>query len=133
MRRIIRLLEVAITGLSGLSDDAAYRGMDVLLDALSELAAELFGQVAHPLKLDLDIVFVDTTSTYFQCDVAEDDVETADGMLADDEVTSPVEGARRTFGHSKDHRGDLPQVVIAMAVTRDGVPVRYWTFDGCAG
>lgn len=121
---------VAITGLAGLSDDAAYRGMDFLLDALSEVAAEVFAQVAHLLNLDLDIVFVDTTSTYFQCDVADDDVETADGMLADDEVTNPLEGARRTFGHSKDHRSDLPQVVIAMAVTRDGVPVRCWTFDG---
>ena len=121
---------VAITGLSGLSADGAYAGMDFLLDALGEIASEVFAQVAHLLNLDLDIVFVDTTSTYFQCDVADDDVETADGMLDDDEVSSPVEGARRTFGHSKDHRGDLPQVVIAMAVTRDGVPVRCWTFDG---
>ncbi len=121
---------VAITGLVGLSDDAAYRGMDFLLDALSEVASEVFAQVAHLLNLDLDIVFVDTTSTYFQLDVADDDVETAEGVLDDDEVTNPVEGARRTFGHSKDHRSDLPQVVIAMAVTRDGVPVRCWTFDG---
>jgi len=36
----------------------------------------------------------------------------------------------RAFGHSKDFRTDLPQVVIAMAVTRDGVPVRCWTFPG---
>ena len=121
---------VAITGLSTLSTDAAYAGMDFLLDALGEIAAEVFAQVAHLLNLDLDIVFVDTTSTYFQCDVADDDVETAEGVLDDDEVTNPVEGARRTFGHSKDHRWDLPQVVIAMAVTRDGVPVRCWTFDG---
>jgi len=121
---------VAITALAALSADAAYAGMDFLLDALGEIAAEVFAQVAHLLNLDLDIVFVDTTSTYFQTDVADDDIETADGMVDDDEVTSPVEGARRAFGHSKDHRGDLPQVVIAMAVTRDGVPVRCWTFDG---
>jgi IS4 transposase len=36
----------------------------------------------------------------------------------------------RRLGHSKDHRDDLPQVVIAMAVTRDGIPVRCWTFPG---
>ena len=48
----------------------------------------------------------------------------------DDEVTSPTEAGTRAFGHSKDHRADLPQVVIAMAVTRDGVPVRCWTFPG---
>ncbi|HEY5186911.1 MAG TPA: transposase [Actinomycetes bacterium] len=48
----------------------------------------------------------------------------------DDGVTRPVESGTRMFGHSKDHRTDLPQGVIAMAVTRDGVPVRCWTFPG---
>jgi len=48
----------------------------------------------------------------------------------DDGVSRPAENAARRFGHSKDHRTDLPQVVIAMAVTRDGVPVRCWTFPG---
>src|SRR5674476_603606 len=48
----------------------------------------------------------------------------------DDEVTRPAEQAKRTFGHSKDFRTDLPQVVIAMAVTRDGTPIRCWTFPG---
>jgi hypothetical protein len=45
-------------------------------------------------------------------------------------VTNPLEAGARAFGHSKDSRDDLPQVVIAMAVTRDGVPVRCWTFPG---
>jgi Transposase DDE domain len=48
----------------------------------------------------------------------------------DDGVGKPVERAARRFGKSKDHRDDLPQVVIAMAVTRDGIPVRCWTFPG---
>jgi hypothetical protein len=48
----------------------------------------------------------------------------------DDGVRVPVEAGARAFGHSKDHRKDLPQVVIAMAVTRDGIPVRCWTFPG---
>jgi IS4 transposase len=51
-------------------------------------------------------------------------------VAGDDGVTRPVEQAVRRFGHSKDHRPDLPQVVIALAVTRDGVPVRCWTFPG---
>ena len=41
-----------------------------------------------------------------------------------------IEGARRRYGHSKDHRPDLPQVVVGMAVTRTGIPVRVWTFAG---
>jgi transposase len=30
----------------------------------------------------------------------------------------------RTYGKSEDSRDDLPQIVIGMAVTRDGIPVR---------
>ncbi len=120
---------VAIEGCAGFTDDAAYAAMDFLLDALDEIAAEIFSTVAHLLNLDLDIVFVDTTSTYWETETADDDIELAE-QVADDELHSPTEAGTRAFGHSKDHRADLPQVVIAMAVTRDGVPVRCWTFPG---
>ena len=63
---------VAIEGLAGFTDDQAYRAMDFLLDALDEIAGEIFGSVAHLLNLDLDIVFVDTTSTYFELDVPDE-------------------------------------------------------------
>jgi hypothetical protein len=120
---------VAIAGCAGFTDDAAYAAMDFLLDALDEIAAEIFSAVAHLLNLDLDIVFVDTTSTYWETETADDDIELAE-QVTDDELRSPTEAGTRAFGHSKDHRADLPQVVIAMAVTRDGVPVRCWTFPG---
>jgi transposase len=120
---------VAIDGCPQFSDDQAYRAMDFLLDALEEIASEIFSAVAHLLNLDLDIVFVDTTSTYWETETADDDLELAD-PVTDDELTSPTEAGTRAFGHSKDHRKDLPQVVIAMAVTRDGVPVRCWSFPG---
>lgn len=121
---------VAIEGCTGFSDDAAYRGMDFLLEALGEIASEIFGSVATLLNLDLDLVFVDTTSTYWEVDGADDLADLAEPVVDDDGITRPVEQARREFGHSKDHRSDLPQVVIAMAVTRDGIPVRCWTFAG---
>jgi transposase len=120
---------VAIDGCPQFSDDQAYRAMDFLLDALEEIASEIFSTVAHLLNLDLDVVFVDTTSTYWETETADDDLELAD-PVTDDELTSPTEAGTRAFGHSKDHRKDLPQVVIAMAVTRDGVPVRCWSFPG---
>ena len=120
---------VAIEGCAGFSDDQAYRAMDFLLAALDEIAGEIFGSVAHLLNLDLDIVFVDTTSTYWECEVADELAELAE-EAADDGTSVPQENGARVFGHSKDHRGDLPQVVIAMAVTRDGIPVRCWTFPG---
>jgi transposase len=34
------------------------------------------------------------------------------------------------LGKSKDHRDDLPQVIIGMAVTPDGIPVRVWCWPG---
>jgi hypothetical protein len=120
---------VAIQGCSGFSDDAAYAAMDFLLEALDEIAAEIFASVAHLLNLDLDVVFVDTTSTYWEVDVPAEVADLAE-QADDDEVSSPAEQGRRAFGHSKDFRTDLPQVVIAMAVTRDGTPIRCWTFPG---
>ena len=120
---------VVIEGLPGLTDDQAYRAMDFLLDALGEIAGQVFASVAHLLNLDLDIVFVDTTSTYWDIDVPDELADLAD-TIDDDGTSRPVEAGTRRFGHSKDFRTDLPQVVIAMAVTRDGVPVRCWTFPG---
>ncbi|MDO2379818.1 transposase [Rhodococcus sp. IITD102] len=51
------------------------------------------------------------------------------------ETPEPLAGAVRhtgfrTHGKSKDHRDDLPQVVIGMAVTRTGIPVRVWSWPG---
>jgi len=120
---------VAIEGCAGFSDDAAYAAMDFLLDALNEIASEVFGSVAHLLNLDLDLIFVDTTSTYWELDGADQLADLQD-TVDDDGLGRPVEQGKRAFGHSKDFRTDLPQVVIAMAVTRDGVPVRCWTFPG---
>ena len=88
---------VAIEGLTGLSDDQAYRAMDFLLEALDEIAAEVFSAVAHLLNLDLDIVFVDTTSTYWETETADDDLELAD-PVTDDELSSPAEAGTRAFG-----------------------------------
>ena len=85
--------------------------------------------MAHLLNLDVDVVFVDTTSTYWEMEVAGELAE-ADGRAATAAMRRRQETAERRLGHSRDHRDDLPQVVIAMAVTRDGIPVRCWTFPG---
>jgi hypothetical protein len=123
---------VAIEGCAGFDTDVAYAAMDFLLDALGEIAAGVFDATATLLNLSCDVIFVDTTSTYWELEGARDNAELADLVTQadDDEVTVPEEGAVRTWGHSKDHRPELPQVVIAMAVTREGVPIRCWTFPG---
>ena len=119
---------VFIPGLAAVDEDACYRAMDVFLSVLAELQEAVFFSVANLLNLQVDILFFDTTSTYWETDAADD------ALLDDDEATDEggraVERAWRTRGHSKDHRPDLPQVVVGMAVTREGVPVRVWTFPG---
>ena len=92
-------------------------------------------------NLSCDIIFVDTSSTYFERDVADGEVDldlakSAEGKAAGQKLAAddpgPEEQAIRRFNkHSyRDHRPDLPQVVIGMAVTAEGVPVRCWTFPG---
>ena len=109
---------VAISGLPDLSDDQCYRAMDWLLAIETELAEQVYWATANLLNLEVDLLFFDTTSTYFETDAAD----------------PPSEGAPAGFrtynGHSKDHRPDLPQVVIGLAVTREGIPIRVWTLPG---
>lgn len=134
---------VAIEGCPPFSDDAAYRAMDFLLAALPEIAEGVFSSTASLLNLACDVIFVDTSSTYFEVDLADEEVELAGAVdeaearaaaaTADAAQGGPPEAATRRFSkHSKDKRSDLPQVVIGMAVTREGIPVRCWTFPGSA-
>jgi transposase len=107
-----------IPGLEALAEQHAYRAMDLLVEADTQGAVQeaVFFSAAHLLNLEVDLVFFDTTSTYFERDTPDD----ADGA-----------GSRlRQYGHSKDHRKDLPQIVIGLAVTREGIPVRCWTWPG---
>ena len=107
--------DAAIPRLAGMDDDQAYRAMDLLVEADAEARVQeaVFFAAANLLNLEVDLLFFDTTSTYFERDDAE---------------TGP--GAFRVHGHSKDHRPDLPQVVIGLAVTREGIPVRCWCWPG---
>jgi Transposase DDE domain len=120
---------VAIEGCAGFDADTAYSAMDFLLDALGEVTAGVFDRTATLLNLSCDVIFVDSTSTYWELDGADELADLAEDV-GDDEAASPAEAAVRTWGHSKDHRPELPPVVIAMAVTREGVPIRCWTFPG---
>ena len=128
---------VALSSCPVFDDQAAYAAMDFLLDALGEIATGIFDRTANLLNLSCDVIFVDTSSTYWEVDVADEEIELASTIAAerakagDEEPAVPDEAAFRQFSkHSKDHRPDLPQVVIAMAVTAEGIPIRCWTFPG---
>jgi hypothetical protein len=125
-----------IEGLAAVSDDECYRAMDFLHAALPELQERVFFTVASLLDLEVDLLFFDTTSTYWETDRLPEELQDDDEQPAaddDDDEPAPRElGRRRYSKHSKDHRPDLPQVVVGMAVTRKGIPVRVWTFPGNA-
>src|SRR5215207_1288791 len=122
--------DVVIDGVEGVSDDQLYRAMDFLLDCAERVQESVFFSVASLLNLEVDVVFFDTTSTYFEIDVddpIDDDDEDGDG---DGDGEPDGDRSLRRLGHSKDHRPDLPQVVIGLAVTREGIPVRVWVWPG---
>ena len=77
-------------------------------------AGRATGGARRLFRLDVDLVMVDSTTAWFEID---------DEDAADDDATPGL----RQRGHSKEGRA---QVVIAMAVTRDGLPVRSWVFPG---
>ncbi len=122
---------VYIEGLEALSDDSCYRAMDFLIDALPELQEQVFFSVANLLNLEVDVLFFDTSSTYFELDrLADELADEEDGAEKAEDEDLEERGIRAWSKHSKDHRPDLPQVVLGMAVTKEGIPVRVWTFEG---
>lgn len=105
--------DVAITGLPEVQVHQLYRAMDFLIAHGTEVQESVFFSTANLLNLEVDLLYFDTTSTYFEVEPDPDDEEEL-----------------RRLGHSKDHRPDLLQVVIGLAVTREGIPVRCWVWPG---
>jgi hypothetical protein len=126
-----------IDGLPDVYDEACYRAMDFLYAVLPALQERVFFAVASLLDLEVDLLFFDTSSTYWETDRLPEELQDQDGDGESAEPAAeeslPLESGRRRYSkHSKDHRPDLPQVVVGMAVTRTGIPVRVWTFPGNA-
>jgi transposase len=85
------------------------RALDVLADHHGQIELGLFSRVKHLLNQQVDVVFYDLTSSYF-------------------EGSGPEGLAQR--GYSRDGRGDCPQVVLGLAVTKDGYPIAYRVHQG---
>src|SRR3954447_2160990 len=101
--------------------DQLYRALDVLAVCSEAIERDVFLRSADLLRLDVDLIFYDTTTAYFEIDEPDGHCELWAGKLF-----APL----RQRGHSKEGRDNQPQVVIAMAVTRDGMPVRSWVLPG---
>src|SRR3954463_8670043 len=121
--------DVHIDGLPDTSDDACYRAMDWLHDVREHRERAVFGKVANLLNLEVDLLFFDTTSTYFELEDPDEPVARDEhGHPLPDNSATPDDGKDdgkeggganrvgfRTYGKSKDSRDDLPQIVIGMA------------------
>ncbi|TYL15655.1 IS1634 family transposase ISDha9 [Moorella thermoacetica] len=108
--------DVFLPGLPEVPVQHLYRTMDFLLEAAEKLQKDIFFSVDHFFNLELDLLYFDTTSTYFEVEAEENPEDNRQHL--------------RRKGNSKDHRPDLPQVVIGLAVTREGLPVRCWVWPG---
>ena len=98
-----------------------YRALDVLAVWSDQIERAVFLRAADLFRLDVDLIFYDTTTAYFEIDEPDEHCELWGGKLY-----APL----RRRGHNKEGRDNQPQVIIALAVTRDGMPVRSWVLPG---
>jgi transposase len=103
--------DVALGNPEPISLHHLYRAMDFIQEHGEAIQKEVFFATADLFRLEVDLLFFDTTSTYVERDEEDE------------------EGLKR-YGHSKDHRPDRPQIVIGLAVTKEGIPVRCWVLPG---
>ncbi len=87
-----------------------YRCQDKLLTHKADLFSFLRERWADLFHAEFEVLLYDLTSTYFECD-------------------PPARGIRR-FGYSRDKRPDCVQVIIALVVTPDGLPLAYEVMAG---
>ena len=110
------LPRVYLPSCEGIKLAQMYEAMDLLSKHSATVEKAVFFETANLFNLEVDVIFYDTTTASFSIDYADED---QDGK----------EDGLRQFGHSKEGTWS-PQIVVALAVTRDGLPVRSWVFPG---
>jgi hypothetical protein len=90
--------------------DNLYRCLDKLLAHKSDLFSFLQQRWKTLFDAKFEVLLYDLTSTYFEC--------------------NPPGAGKRRHGYSRDKRSDCVQVVIALIVTPDGLPLAYEVMPG---
>jgi len=116
--------EVFLPNATDLELHHLYRAMDFLEEEKAEIEKAIYFRMADLMNADVDLIFYDTTSLHFEVD------EEDEGELTKLFRHPRRYKATRKRGHSKNRRSDVPQIVVGLAVTRDGLPVRSWVFSG---
>ena len=117
--------DVRIAGTDTLDLHHLYRAMDVLEAHKDGIEQALYFRLADLLNVDVELIFYDTTSLHFEIDEMDQghgDDDLVEGSMA---AGSKTYKAPRKRGMSKNGRADAPQIVVGLAVTRDGLPVRH--------
>lgn len=116
------LLAISTTDVATLNDDRVGRALERLFDAdRSSLLTELMLKVISEFAVDTSELHNDSTSVSVS-GVYPD----ADGRPRGGKDTPVI-----TWGHSKDHRPDLKQLIWILTVAADGsVPIAYRLADG---
>jgi hypothetical protein len=90
-----------------------YACHDLLLQHKNALFSHLMARWRDLFNANFDVLLYDLTSTYFEINASD-----------------VAEGDKRRHGYSRDKRPDCPQVVIALVVTPDGLPLAYEVLPG---
>ena len=90
-----------------------YACHDLLLQHKADLFSHLMARWRDLFNANFDVLLYDLTSTYFEINASD-----------------VAEGDKRRHGYSRDKRPDCPQVVIALVVTTDGLPLAYEVLPG---
>ena len=109
--------DVLIAGLPETTDDACYRAMDWLLQIREQLEKQVFDRACEVLGLEVDLLFFDTTSTYFV-------TEEADAPLARDQQREPDPGRRRD-SRRRGPGGGVPDLGQVQGPPRRPAPDRH--------
>jgi transposase len=113
--------EVFLPSAQSLDLHQLYFAMDFLEEHKAEIEKAIYFKMADLMNADVDLIFYDTTSLHFEVDEEDQSEQPRKGQ--------PYQALRKR-GHSKNGRSDAPQIVVGLAVTRDGLPVRSWVFSG---
>jgi transposase len=91
-------------------DNRLYRALDKVLAQKAPLQKHLKERLGELFQISYDLFLYDVTSTYFEGEAGKN--------------------AQAQRGYSRDHRPDCKQVLIALVVTKEGIPLGYEVFTG---
>jgi transposase len=105
------------------SEDQLYRAMDMLALKQATVLKQVRRYTVATYPTAMGYVLYDVTTLYFEVEQDDEDKSAKDGS------GTVIPGLRKK-GYSKDHRGDLPQVVLGLAVNELGMPLSYQLHSG---